>query len=61
MKINVFKIINNFLLPLKRVTCILQREFSDTKVLSICGKMDGEYIKNKNINITNVVKEEMIT
>lgn len=43
------------------MTCILQREFFDTKVLSIYGKMDGEYIKNKNINVTNVVKEEMIT
>lgn len=59
MKINVFKIINNFLLPLKRVTCILQREFSYIKVLSICRKMEGEYIKNKNV-VTNVVKEEMI-
>lgn len=59
MKINIFKIINNFLLPLMRMTCILQREFSDIKVLSICGKMEREYIKNKNV-VTNVVKEEMI-
>lgn len=59
MKINVFKIINNFLLPLMRMTCILQREFSDIKVLNICGKMEREYIKNKNV-VTNVVKEEMI-
>lgn len=59
MKINVFKIINNFLLPLMRMTCILQRKFSDIKVLSICGKMEREYIKNKNV-VTNVVKEEMI-
>lgn len=59
MKINVFKIINNFLLPLMRMTCILQREFCDIKVLSICGKMEREYIKNKNV-VTNVVKEEMI-
>lgn len=59
MKINVFKIINNFLLPLKRVTCILQKKFSDIKVLSIYGKMEGEYIKNKNV-ITNIIKEKMI-